>query len=100
VLEGTMPEGRDDAVQARLDRLEERQEALIRAVDGQTGVLGMIRDQIAELLVWAQQEPASDVSELLSRLVASVDELQGIVVGLGAQLPGAVADAVRRVGRE
>ena len=94
-----MAEG-SDALQARLDRLEERQEALIRAVDGQTEVLVMIRDQIAELLDWAQQEPASDLSEMLARLVASVDELQGIVVALGAQLPGAVADAVRRAVRE
>jgi hypothetical protein len=84
-----------DALQARLDRLENRQEVLIRAVDGQTEVLGMIRDQIAELLDWAQQEPASDLSEMLSRLVASVDELHSIVVAFGAQLPGAVADAVR-----
>jgi len=85
-----------DLMNARLDRLERRQEALIGSVDTLVDVVIAVRDGVGELLAWAQAPPSSDLPDTLAKLAECVSGLQEAIVAQARELPGQVADEVQR----
>ena len=84
----------------RLDRWEQRQDALIAAVGGLTDILQTNQALLTELMRWLQQPPRSDLSDLIRVLVASLTTVQEQVVTHGAQvrqLSAVVVDLGRQV---
>jgi hypothetical protein len=80
-----------DDIEIRLVRMEARQEALIAAIGKLADVVATTHDSVVELLAWAQQPPSSDMPDLLGKLVAAVETLDGRL----ARLPEQVAALVR-----
>ena len=87
---------KDNDILVTINRLEMRQEALIRAVEKLAEVVEATRDSVDELLVWAQQPPSTDLPQTIGRLAECVGAMHVSLVELGHQLPGQVADAVQR----
>ena len=92
-------QGTERELRQRLDRIETRQEACIRAITGQTEVLEMIRDKLDELLEWAQTPPSSDLADAMSAVAAGLTGVQEAVLELANKLPASVAEAVREAVR-
>jgi len=82
---------------ARLARIEARQEALIGAVHGLTDVMEQTRDLVTELMAWLQEPPSSELPDLLKALTEAVGE-QGEKItamhGLLAKLPAQIVRTV------
>jgi hypothetical protein len=77
-------------IDARLERLETRQEALIASGRAIADTLENINATLAELAKWIEAPPSSDLPEVLKALVASIHTL----VDRMDALPAAVARAV------
>ncbi len=88
----------EGTVTQKIDRLAQRQEAMISAIHGLTDVMEQTRDLLTELMAWLQEPPASDLPDLLKALTAAVRDqgekistLHGLLVKLPAQVARAVA---------
>jgi uncharacterized membrane protein YccC len=82
----------------RLTRWEQRQEALITAMNGLTDVMETTRAMLAELAAWLQQPPSNDLPDLIGALTAAFERLTDEVQNQGqqlAELPAMLARAVR-----
>ena len=82
---------------ARLARIEARQEALVGAIHGLTNVMEQTRDLVTELMAWLQEPASSELPDLLKALTTAV-EAQGEMIttlhGLLVKLPARVVRAV------
>ena len=66
----------------RLKRIEQRQEIVIEALSGLTGVIGDQTEKLDWLMQWAN-EPASDaLPKLLSEMTGHLAGLQAAIIGL------------------
>src|SRR3954453_15898828 len=80
----------DDKLMARLLQISDRQEALIRAVDGQTDCIGILDAKLTELLEWANKPPSNSLEETMRDVAMALRALDSRL----AALPEQVADAV------
>lgn len=79
----------------RLKRIEQRQEIVIEALSGLTGVIGDQTEKLDWLMQWAN-EPASDaLPNLLSELAARIGALQDAIVAQKDRIEE-IAEAVAR----
>lgn len=74
----------------RLARMERRQEALIAGVDGLVDVMQMNTAMLTELMEWLKQPPSSELPDLLTAMVAAVDEMREEIRVLPAKVARAV----------
>ena len=84
-------------VEARLARIETRQESLVSAIGGLTDVMAQTRDLVTELMAWLQEPPSSDLPDTLKAMANALEahgqRLHAINGTLG-KLPAQVARAV------
>jgi hypothetical protein len=59
----------------RLDKLTNRQNALVLAVSKLTDTVVIVRDGVNELLKWAQEPPSTALADTLAELVAVIEAL-------------------------
>lgn len=85
-------------VEARLSKIETRQEALISVLHSLADVMEQTRDMVAEVAAWLQQPSSSEVPDLLRELTGAVVEqgkkintMSGILVKLPEQLAQTVS---------
>lgn len=76
----------------RLARMERRQEALIAGIDGLTDIMQMNIAMLTELMEWLKKPPSSELPDLLTALVATVDEMREEIRVLPAKVARAVTD--------
>ncbi len=84
-------------VDQKLDRLLQRQEALVGAIHGLTNVMEQTRDLVTELMAWLQEPQPSELPDLLKALIKAVaDQGEKITTmhGLLVKLPTQVARTV------
>jgi hypothetical protein len=88
----------------RLERIERRQVETHAVLNEMLGVLettnesltnlattiGQVHGEQAELMAWLQEPPTSDISDLLRRLTASIDDMRSQLQRLPAALERAV----------
>ncbi len=79
-----------ERIEQKQDRLLLRQEATISTINVLMDVIETTRDQLGELLEWANREPSSDLSDLIRNMTAALEALAGEVKAM----PDAVADAI------
>jgi hypothetical protein len=85
----------DDKLMARLLQISDRQEALIRAVDGQTDCIGILDAKLTELLEWANKPPSNSLEEALRNIADALSALDSRLAGLPEQVAAAVAARLR-----
>jgi len=82
------------AAEAKLDRLMDRQEALILAIASMSEQLRTQSEMLAEILGAAQADPeASPVAELLAQLASAVNDNTTAVAQMSEEL-GAIPDEI------
>src|SRR3954471_5084260 len=86
----------DDKLMARLLQIRDRQEALIRAVDGQTDCIGILDAKLSELLEWANKPPSGTLEEALQKVAdALLIAIDKRLAALPEQVAAAVAAQLR-----
>jgi ABC-type transporter Mla subunit MlaD len=88
----------DGTVNQKIDRLVQRQEAMIGAIHGLTDVMEQTRDLVTELMAWLQEPPSSELPDLLKALTKAVSDqgekitaMHGLLVKLPAQVARTLA---------
>ena len=84
-------------IEARLDRWERRQEAMITAIGDLATITGSTHALVVELMAWLKAPPSNAIPDLIEGLTEALRELTGAVDAQGQQiaaLPAAVASAV------
>lgn len=84
--------------ESRLERIESRQEDLIRAFMKLTETIGVLSGQMAEMVEWAQTPPSTDLGDTMRELLLIGKNTQGTLVHLGNEvraLPRRVAEVVQ-----
>jgi len=76
----------------RLARMERRQEALVAGVDGLADIMQMNLAMLTELMEWLKKPPSSELPDLLSALVTTVDEMRDEIRALPEKVARAVLD--------
>ena len=84
-------------IEARLGRIEARQEALVSAIGGLTDVMAQTRDLVTELMAWLQEPPSSDLPDTLKAIANAIEAhgqklhaINGVLLNLPAQVARAV----------
>jgi hypothetical protein len=85
----------DDKLLARLLQISDRQEALIRAVDGQTDCIGILDAKLSELLEWANKPPSNTLEETLRDIAGALTAIDKRLAALPDQVAAAVAARLR-----
>lgn len=70
----------------RLERMESRQEDLIRAVDKLAEVIGILSGQMAEMVEWAQTPPSTNLGETMREVALGIRNVHGTVLHLGTEV--------------
>ncbi len=84
-------------IEARLDRWERRQEAMISAVGDLATITGSTHTLVVELMEWLKAPPSNAIPDLMGDLTGALRALAAAVEAQGHQiaaLPAAVARAV------
>ena len=84
-------------IEARLDRWERRQEAMISAIGDLATITGSTHTLVVELMAWLKAPPSDAIPDLIEELTGALQALTGAVEAQGQQiaaLPAAVARAV------
>jgi hypothetical protein len=84
------------AILEKLDKVLERQNAIAAGMTTLADVLEGVRDQIGELLEWAQQPPSSELSDLIAGMTNALEALAGEVKAMPDAVAEAIAARVRR----
>ena len=66
----------------RLARIERRQEALIQAVNRNTGTVEITHAVVTEMMEWLKTPPSHELSDTLKALVAMTTEQRDAIVRL------------------
>jgi hypothetical protein len=82
-------------IEDRIDKLAMRQEALIAAIHGLADVVETMRDMQAELMVWIQQPPSTDLADLLQGLAAAVHDNSTVIGELARRIEALPAQLAR-----
>lgn len=83
-----MARGSTDGIGERLDRLEQRQEALVQGVTLMNETLGIHSAMLEQILTAATQPPSNDLTEALERIGALLADQTKAVRTLEASLTG------------
>lgn len=70
----------------RLQRIEMRQEAVIQAINGLTGVMEDNKAILLEMQAWLQEPPSSDLPDLLAQVAATLADLNAAIAQHGQQI--------------
>ena len=79
-----------DPIDAKLDRLLERQDAIAAGMTVLADVMEVVRDKVDELLEWAHQPPESELPDLIRGMTGALEALAQEIKAM----PDAVADAI------
>lgn len=83
-------------IEQKQDRLLMRQEATISTMNVLMDVIETTRDQLAELLEWANREPSSDLSDLIEGMTKALEALGQEIKAMPDAVADAIASRVRR----
>src|SRR3954451_21106930 len=85
----------DDKLMARLLQIRDRQEALIRAVDGQTDCIGILDAKLSELLEWANKPPSNSLEDAMQKIADALTAIDRRLAALPEQVAAAVDARLR-----
>jgi hypothetical protein len=85
----------DDKLMAWLLQISDRQEVLIRAVDGQTDCIGILDAKLTELLEWANKPPSGTLEDAMQKIADALTAIDRRLAALPEQVAAAVAARLR-----